>query len=914
MSSRRRGWRWGDLSLARRMLLVATIPILALVGASAAFFEVSRIQHAAQQDLADAQQVRSDLADSLRLVIDLETGARGYVLTRDADYLGPTTTASAQLPGTRISLEASLDDAAGEPGALEHLWRLIDDRVRRSRDLVEVADDTEGAPSDAQVLRALEAGRHSTDAIRAEIGRLDAAVSDTVDDRQATVDSRYDRGRALVVVGLVVGVGGGMLLAAVLARTITRRLAVVGANVGHLERGEPFEPLPRSHDEIGDVDRGLRETARLLQDRQAALERSEAFLDSVIEHLPAMVFVKDAQELRFTRFNAAGEAMIGHRREALLGRSDFDLFPAEQAEQFTAMDRRTLEEGHLVDIPEEEILTASGELRILHSRKIPILDADGRPAYLLGISQDITERKVVEAEIRQAREDAQLANTAKSDFLSRMSHELRTPLNSVIGFSQLLEGEALTAAQAESVTQIARAGRHLLGLINEVLDLTRIETGQLPVSLEPVRLSDVTAEALALMRPIAGARGVVLPAGVPAVCEAHVHADRQRLKQVLLNLLSNAIKYNRSNGRVTLACTAEDGRLRVTVEDDGPGILPAQLELLFAPFERLGAEATGQEGTGLGLALSRRLMEVMGGEIGVDPPDDRGARFWFELPLADAPAATELVAQTPTITAVAATSGTILYIEDNLANVRLVQALLERRPGVRLEVAMQGGVGVELAIHNRPDLILLDLNLPDRSGEDVLAELRAEPATRNIPVVVLSADATPGQVARLRALGASDYLTKPFDLPRFFEVVDLLAARADPTDGSSTAPGLPPAPAMDHLDARVIADLRQLDADSGKVHELVEVFATEIGRRLTELEPAVVAGELEAVGSLAHSIKGSVGTFGARRAAALAEDLRVLLAAGGPALTDDLLRVSRELQAEARAALVELHAVFPPPP
>ena len=328
------------------------------------------------------------------------------------------------------------------------------------------------------------------------------------------------------------------------------------------------------------------------------LRRSQAFLDSIIENIPDMVFVKDAAELRFVRFNRAGEELIGRTRDELIGRNDHDLFPPEQADSFVAADRDVLARGELVDIAEEAIDTVALGRRILHTKKIPVAGPDGEPAYLLGISEDITERRSADDALRAAKEEAERANRAKSEFLSRMSHELRTPLNSILGFAQLLELDELAPDQAESVAHILKGGRHLLALINEVLDIARIESGTIALSLEPVALDVMIEECLDLVRPQALARHIEL-VNLDGR-HRHVQADRQRLRQVLLNLLSNAVKFNRDGGTITVGCDHGDDSVRVWVTDTGPGIAPDHVGRLFTPFDRLDADATGRAGHRVG--------------------------------------------------------------------------------------------------------------------------------------------------------------------------------------------------------------------------------------------------------------------------------------------------------------------------
>lgn len=419
-----------------------------------------------------------------------------------------------------------------------------------------------------------------------------------------------------------------------------------------------------------------------------------------------------------------------------------------------------------------------------------------RRAYALALVDQQTvelrnaldEQARLEQGQRQARESAEEANRSKSEFLSRMSHELRTPLNAVLGFGQLLELDELNPSQQESVEQIIKGGRHLLELINEVLDISRIETGSLPLSPEPVLVSDLVHDTIALMRPLADHRHIHIVGDQSSTASIHVLADRQRLKQVMLNLVANAIKYNHEGGTVSVSCEAVDpDQLRIHVSDTGPGIRPEHLDDLFVPFERLGAERTDIEGAGVGLALSRRLTEAMGGTLNVASTYGEGSRFSVQLTVVEGPLEQfERVTGTApeSLGGVAAGSDLrhkILYIEDNIANVRLVERVFQRRDDVDVIAAMQGRLGVALAREHRPALILLDLHMPDINGDEVLRQLREDPATATTPVVIVSADATAGQIERLLAEGATGYLTKPLDLQ---ELLTVFNSAIDATEAS----------------------------------------------------------------------------------------------------------------------------------
>ena len=407
------------------------------------------------------------------------------------------------------------------------------------------------------------------------------------------------------------------------------------------------------------------------------------------------------------------------------------------------------------------------------------------------------ERRRAEETVRRAQLGAVQANNAKIDFLSRMSHELRTPLNAILGFSQLLEIERLNGGQRESVEQITRAGRHLLELVNEVLDISRIDSGNIALVPEPLSAGELWSEAVDLIRPLADARGIVIvsdPAADQEPC--YVLADRQRLRQVLLNLLSNAVKYNRPAGTVTLgAGPSPDARhVRLSVTDTGIGIPAENLPRLFTPFERLGAENTDVEGSGMGLALSKRLVEAQGGEMGVGSRPGTGSTFWIDLPVAAAPLHD---GQTPSLLdelihtrlfeddeeepktvpaapdpAAAPRQRVILHIEDNEPNQRLIEMLLAQRPSLRLLTASRGREGFALAQKHHPDLILLDVHLPDTSGENVLHDLRADEGTRDVPVVIVSADAASIRHSQLHANGADNYLLKPFNVTQFLKILD----------------------------------------------------------------------------------------------------------------------------------------------
>ena len=505
------------------------------------------------------------------------------------------------------------------------------------------------------------------------------------------------------------------------------------------------------------VDRRERDEARYWLDE---------FFDLTLELLAVATF-----DGRFMRLNPAWESTFGYPVSELVARPFMDFVHPDDAEA-TAAVMQGLVRGRQVINFENRYRAADGTYRWLEWSAKPMVER----GLIMAVAHDVSRRREDEEQLRVARDEADRASRAKSEFLSRMSHELRTPLNSVLGFAQLLGMDDLSERQRDHVTLIQRSGRHLLELIDEVLDIARIEAGKLRMSLEPVSIADELKVALDLIGPLAADRGLSMRSGSDAE-GLFALADRQRLLQVLLNLLSNAVKYNRPGGSIAVACEASAGTVSIAVTDTGIGINEANVASLFTPFERLGAEDSPVEGTGVGLALSKALTEQMGGALTVSSTPGVGSTFCLELPHVERGERTERAPEAATPTAAVTDRPlTVLYIEDNVANSRLMERALQTQGNIELVTAAQGSLALDLAPQLHPDLILLDLHLPDMPGEEVLQRLRATPALRDSVIVVCSADASPGQSTRLISGGASGYLTKPIDLNELFDVIGRVRA------------------------------------------------------------------------------------------------------------------------------------------
>ncbi len=514
---------------------------------------------------------------------------------------------------------------------------------------------------------------------------------------------------------------------------------------------------------------------RLVEEGTRELKDTQAFLNGLLAAAPVVMRRVSLPEREISYVSPNVQDQFGLAAEEVLGKDFREWVHPEDLAVYESV--HSLVERGMADKQSLEYRAClHGQQRWVSALFVPETDAEGTVVAVVGYVVDIDERRQAQQAQTAAQAAADAANQSKSKFLSRMSHELRTPLNAVVGFGQLLELGDLPDEHRESVHQILKGGRHLLSLINEVLDISRIEAGELALSPEPVHIRGLIQDAVDLIRPLGDRRNIQMVVDRAVLDDSYAFADRQRAQQVLLNLLSNAVKYNRDRGTVAIGCAYPDeSNISLNVTDTGPGVPAERLSQLFLPFERLGAERSGIEGSGIGLALSKHLVQAMGGTLTATSTLGRGSTFSVTLPRAEGPIH-RLERLNPGAVIPSAPQATkrhrLLHIEDNDANLRLIERICSLRSSIDVVASIHGGLGLELAREHQPFLIVLDLHLPDMHGEDVLHALRQNPETAGIPVVVASADATAGQVQRLIAAGAVAYLTKPVDVTELLTLID----------------------------------------------------------------------------------------------------------------------------------------------
>lgn len=765
------GW-WANRPLATKGLVVVAVPLLIFLGSVAALFSISRMEARAEQDVRLTIAIQTDVNEVHALLAEASSGVRGYLLTGEPRFLEPYTRAEELVPRVTQRLRASIRDteAGNRLTRIEQLARqkrvglsgLLDARQTGGAEMVD----------DLAIADGLAANKRVLDGLRNEIEGMQERERELLAARQERLDRVRRNG--LIATGFLTlaGLVGSLFAVFLFSSGIVRRVQRLERAAVLLAQGEALPSPEAGRDEIGLLAERMAEASRLLRAREQALREGEERFRLVIEGVRDYgIFALDTEGC-VVSWNTGAERIKGWSSEEVLGRHFSVFYPGKDGHERSMRNLAdAIRDGRAED--EGWRVRKDGTRFWANVVITPLLDETGALRGFSKVTRDITERRRAQEALEIARHEAETASAAKSLFLSRMSHELRTPLNAILGFAQLLEIDrnAAAARDKDSIEQILRAGRHLLALIDEVLDIARIESGKLGLEISATALPAVIAEAVGLSLPQAKSRKVSITcdaSGVPPVA-----ADRRRLLQVLLNLFSNAVKYNRTGGSVLVTAQRIGNRVRIEVTDTGVGIESDHTGQLFQPFTRLGAAAARSEGTGLGLSLSRALIEAMDGSIGYAPRTDghEGACFWVELPVSALPLKAITTDADPAMpTATPQRAVTILLIEDNLANAQLIEAVINRHlPGARLVNAMQAGIGLDLAFQHQPDLVLLDLHLPDRDGDWVLEELHR--ALPDLPVILLTADAIAAQ-ADWQARGARAVLTKPIDVRQIAQELD----------------------------------------------------------------------------------------------------------------------------------------------
>lgn len=761
--------RWADLPLRGKALVVISLPLVVLLLSLVLIYTTERQTARAEEDVRRVLRVQSDIQAVHTLLAEAAASVRGYLLTRREDFLPSYLNAKPQIESALRRLDRNVRDQRVRE-QLSAIKPLIDGKVDG---LEEMLKDSDATPESISAI--LISNKHILDALRQHISSMLTLEESLLAERSAAASETRQRLLLSTWLAAICGLFGAIVAVLFLSKGIVARVQNVQRNAQRLALGSPLLPQPPEQDEIGQLGTSLVEAGLLLAERERALRDNEERLRLIIDGVKDYgIFALDTAG-HVTSWNNGAERIKGYTEQEIIGQHFSVFYLPQECPQHPDMALR--EATRNGDYTEEGWRCRKDGTRFWASVVITAqYDGTGALRGFSKITRDITDRRAAEIALRTAREEAERASRAKSEFLSRMSHELRTPLNSILGFAQLLDMDAPKAQKAD-VGHILRAGQHLLTLINEVLDIAKIEAGSLALNIVPIPLAGTLQEALTLVSPMAADAGVQLQPLPALAADTGIVADRQRLTQVLLNLLSNAIKYNRRDGQVSIEVDIHGQRISVSVCDTGKGIAADHMGQLFKPFERLGADPN-VEGSGLGLALSKSLLENMDGQLDVQSQPGIGSRFTVQLPFArvaqSQPIATPVIDTELKRPAPVASpfQGKVLCIEDNLSSLALIETLLQRRPGIRLLSSMQGQLGLDLAAQHAPQLILLDVSLPDINGLKVLQRLRQSPITRDTPVLMITADASDLTRQALQQAGATAVLNKPINVPAFLAHLD----------------------------------------------------------------------------------------------------------------------------------------------
>lgn len=761
--------RWADLPLRGKALVVISLPLVVLLLSLVLIYITERQTARAEEDVRRVLRVQGDIQAVHTLLAEAAGSVRGFLLTRREDFLPGYLTAMPLIEAALHRLDGDVRDQRVR-AQLTSITPLIE---RKIDGLEQMLRDPDAQPD--SIKNVLISNKRILDELRQRISTMLTLEDSLLAER--TIAAAETRQRLLLSTWLaaICGLFGAIVAVLFLSKGIVARVQNVQANAQRLALGQPLLPQPPEKDEIGQLGTRLIEAGLLLTERERALRENEERLRLIIDGVKDYgIFALDTAG-HVTSWNAGAERIKGYTEHQIIGQHFSVFYLPEECPEHPAL--ALSEATRNGDYMEEGWRCRQDGTRFWASVVITAqYDATGALRGFSKITRDISDRRLAEIALRTAREEAERASRAKSEFLSRMSHELRTPLNSILGFAQLLDMDSPPGQKAQ-ISHILRAGQHLLTLINEVLDIAKIEAGRLPLNIESVPLAIALQEALTLVSPMAADASIHLTPPPMLAADSGIVADRQRLTQVLLNLLSNAIKYNRPEGQVSIEVKIDQQRIAVSVSDTGKGIAADRLGQLFKPFERLETDPN-VEGSGLGLALSKSLLEMMNGSLTVQSQSGAGSRFTLELPFVRLQETAETAAapidNQPLIPTLAGpkVQGKVLCIEDNLSSLALIETVLQRRPGIKLLSSMQGQLGLDLAAQHAPQLILLDVSLPDIDGLNVLQRLRQSAITRTTPVLMITADASDLTRLALSDAGATAVLTKPIHIPSFLAHLD----------------------------------------------------------------------------------------------------------------------------------------------
>lgn len=816
--------------------------------------------------LVGVHMARVALADFHSDVTKAVLAQRTYLLTGDPVHRRAFAGSVAALADRQQALEALLRSTSASEANLQQLRSDVQGLVATLSRTVEAYDTKGFAASRALVLE----GRGTQALVRIEGMIQEIEVAEQGQQALARDTLAVSRHRTLVV--MLITVALVVLVLVLVFRAVRREMTARGKAEGRLRK--------RTEEAVS----------------------ANRFLESLIQHIPAMVFVKDAVDLRFVRINAAAERLIGLPAEKLLGRTDHDLFPASEADFFTSVDRKVLLEGKVHEVPEESLHTATGEERVLATKKVPIVDAEGRATHLLGIAIDVTEAKnrekeiaALNAELRARAEEVEAANNAKSVFLATVSHEIRTPMNAVLGMLEMLGLSGLTEDQRNTVEVARESSRSLLRIINDILDLSKIEAGKLDLHVEPILLRNAVRDVRTMFSGVASGKGLVITEEIDAAVPEAVWADPVRLRQVLANFISNAVKFS-ERGQVAIEVSqlavdpAGRPQLRFSVRDTGRGIPPEVQEKLFQPFvQGEGAAVRTAGGTGLGLAICRRLCELMGGTVSLESTVGTGTVVSAILPLRSAAAAdvranapedlrAKLGARRAPLPAdEALREGTlVLIVDDHPVNRLMLQQQLNAL-GYTCEAASDGAEALAKWRTREYGLVLTDCHMEGMDGYELARTIRAEEegsARERVPVIACTARAGAEEAALCLQAGMNDYLAKPVGLADLIDKLEWWLPL--PADGAGTAPpaSADAGPALD------LAGLQDKWQDPARLKEVLAQFVHSLAQDVARMRAAVLASDAAQVSAVAHRILGAALMVGAQGCVHALEQIRTAAHAG----------------------------------